>query len=114
MHYPSAIARAAKCAPLFALVLLTRAADKSAALIVFRNVAAPNRHPGPDRTVRMPKLEGLYKLVHAGPGKTRVTCQVESDIGGSIPAWLATRATRDLPRITLVRLRNRVVSRGKR
>jgi START domain len=90
----------------------TRSPDQ--ALITFNSVDARDLRPVPERTVRMPKLEGLYKLVQMSPGKTRVTYQVESDIGGSIPKWLATRATRDLPRITLVRLRDRVASTAGR
>jgi hypothetical protein len=65
----------------------------------------------PDRVVRMPKLSGYYKLRAKDDGKTEVTYQIESDIGGSLPAWLAQRAAKALPYETLSRLRKRVEQR---
>lgn len=60
------------------------------------------------RVVRMPRLVGFYKMVEKD-GRTRVTYEAESDIGGSIPKWLANLAAKDLPHITLERLRKRVM-----
>ncbi|HEY6881612.1 MAG TPA: START domain-containing protein [Polyangiales bacterium] len=83
------------------------AADHSAATVRFANIDYAKK-PVPSRVVRMPKLVGFYKLWQVAPGKTKVLYQVEVDIGGSIPKWLASRAARDLPYTTLLKLRERV------
>ena len=64
--------------------------------------------PVPERVVRMPKLVGFYKMTQLGPNLTNVLYQVEVDIGGSIPDWIAEQVARDLPYYTLLSLRERV------
>jgi hypothetical protein len=81
--------------------------DETAVNITFSNVDYAKK-PVPDKVVRMPKLVGFYKLWQVAPGQTKVLYQVEADIGGSIPKWLAKRAARDLPYVTLRKLRERV------
>lgn len=73
----------------------------------FRNTD-PKRHPLPEKTVRMPRLVGFYKLEQLAPNKTKVTYQVEADVGGSLPRWLAERVAKEMPFKTLDRLRARV------
>jgi hypothetical protein len=85
-------------------------ADRKQLTINFSNVKSDLK-PLPDSVIRMPKLVGFYKMWYVGPKQTRVLYQVESDIGGSIPKWLAKRATKDLPRITLVKLKERVTGK---
>jgi hypothetical protein len=64
---------------------------------------------GPVRgVVRMPHLQGHYKLRVLGPDRTRVEYQVDADPGGSLPKWLVKRTSRDLPLHTLLNLRRRV------
>jgi hypothetical protein len=64
---------------------------------------------GPVRgVVRMPRLEGHYKLRVLGPDRTRVEYQVDADPGGRLPKWLVKRTSRDLPLHTLLNLRRRV------
>ncbi|MEL6179291.1 MAG: START domain-containing protein [Myxococcota bacterium] len=58
--------------------------------------------------VRMPKLKGYYKLRILDENRTRVEYVVDADPGGSLPAWLVTQASRDLPLETLVELRKQV------
>jgi hypothetical protein len=65
----------------------------------------------PEGVIRMPRLVGFYKLREKAPGRTEVTYQIESDIGGSIPGWLARRAAKELPFVTLSRLRDRVAGK---
>ncbi|MDB4972296.1 MAG: Collagenase [Myxococcaceae bacterium] len=89
---------------------IQRGADNKSVSVTFKNVASDLK-PVPGSTIRMPRLEGFYKLWYVGPKQTRVMYQVESDIGGSIPKWLAARATKDLPRITLVKLKERVTGK---
>ena len=59
--------------------------------------------------VRMPRLVGSYDLrpVEAG---TQVVYTVDSDPGGSLPAWLVRRASKELPYFTLSKLRERAES----
>lgn len=55
--------------------------------------------------VRMPRLEGFYKLEWVDETHTRVTYQVMADTGGMLPTWLANRASRKLPFGTLTGMR---------
>lgn len=48
----------------------------------------------PDGVVRMPKLSGTWTVTTSGPGTTQVTYQTYSDLGGSVPAWIARSGTR--------------------
>lgn len=64
----------------------------------------PDRPPL-DGVVRMTYLEGHYHLWAEDGGRTRVEYQVDSDPGGTLPTWLATRGTRDMPLETLRGLR---------
>jgi hypothetical protein len=47
-------------------------------------------------------------MTKLSPDKTRVVYQVEVDIGGSVPTFVAKRVARDMPYETLSRLRERV------
>lgn len=78
--------------------------------MTFRNVPS-DQVPPQEGVVRMPRLEGAYTMTAEGPDLTRVSYQVEADIGGRIPDWLATLVARDLPVKTLSRLRERVESK---
>ncbi len=88
-------------------------ADRSHLVMRFNNVDSDLR-PVPTNTVRMPLLKGFYKMWRVGPNKTKVLYEVEADIGGSIPKWVAKKASKDLPYITLSKLRERVMDRHKR
>jgi hypothetical protein len=82
-------------------------ADGRMTSVVFHN-ADPSLAPLPEKTVRMPRLSGFYRMWKLAPAKTKVVYQVEADPGGSIPTWLAKRVARDLPWSTLSVLRKRV------
>jgi hypothetical protein len=68
----------------------------------------------PDDVVRMPRLDGFYDLHEYAPGKTKIRYEAISDIGGKVPTWMANLAARDLPHLTLARLRDRVMATLKR
>jgi hypothetical protein len=84
--------------------------EKKHIIATFRNVASELR-PVPHRVVRLPLLVGFYKLWEVEPGKTKILYQLEADLGGSIPRWLAIAGARDMPYMTLNSLRERVESK---
>ena len=90
-----------------------RSEDGSKLELNFKNLAKSDKQL-PEDVVRMPRLVGFYKMEEIAPGKTKVLYEVEADIGGSIPRWIAKRASKDLPYITLSKLRERVESRASR
>lgn len=75
----------------------------------------PKLRPLPESVIRMPRLEGSYRMTRLTPDTTRVVYTVEVDIGGSVPTFVAKRVARDMPYETLSRLRARVkkVARAK-
>ncbi|MCA9709599.1 MAG: hypothetical protein KDK70_27420 [Myxococcales bacterium] len=70
----------------------------------FSATTHPQRPPE-DGVVRMTYLRGHYHLWAVDPEHTRVEYQVDSDPGGRLPTWLATRGTRDMPLESLRGLR---------
>jgi hypothetical protein len=66
--------------------------------------------PVPFWTVRIPRIEGFYRLWLDDAGKTNVLYQVEVDIGGNVPDGSARRYARKLPFVTLLNLRERAES----
>jgi hypothetical protein len=70
--------------------------------------------PPIDGVVRMPRLKGFYRLAAEDERRTRVTYQIDADPGGSLPDWVAERATRRLPLDTILGLRKQTAKmRGK-
>lgn len=65
------------------------------------------QQPPRDGVVRMTYLRGHYHLWAEGE-RTRVEYQVDSDPGGRLPTWLATRGTRDMPLESLKGLRTQL------
>ncbi len=88
-------------------------ADKSHLIMRFKNIDSELRKV-PAEVVRMPYLNGFYKMWKVDENKTKVLYEVEADIGGSIPKWLSKKASKDLPYITLSALRKRVMERAKK
>jgi hypothetical protein len=76
-------------------------------IVRFSATEHPERPPTKG-VVRMPYLQGHYHLLAVDEGRTRVEYQVDSDPGGSLPAWLATRGTREMPLETLRALRSQL------
>jgi hypothetical protein len=87
--------------------LIERSSDGKQLKVTFQNVASDLRKV-PNKVIRLPKLQGFYKLWAVAPNRTKILYQVEADLGGSIPRWLAISGAKDLPHITLERLRERV------
>jgi hypothetical protein len=85
----------------------TYAAQGRLVTLSFKN-DEPALHPLPEHVVRMPHLEGFYRMWQLDAARTKVVYQVEADVGGSVPRWMAERVARDMPYETLSRLRRRV------
>lgn len=86
--------------------------DHQALTILFRN-AKQNHVPLPSRVIRIPRIEGFYRLWALSPSRTNVLYQVEVDIGGNVPDFSARRYARKLPFNTLESLRARVEAKHK-
>jgi hypothetical protein len=86
----------------------TTSADHKVITLTFKNTD-PTLRPLPEHVIRMPRLEGSYRMEKVAENKTKVTYTVEVDIGGSIPAWMAKMVARDMPYKTLSSLRNRLI-----
>jgi len=68
----------------------------------------------PRKTVRIPKLDGFYRLWQEQPGRTNVLYQVELDIGGDVPDDQARFYARKYSHDTLENLRSRIMTKRKR
>jgi hypothetical protein len=79
--------------------------------IPFSNTEHP-RMPPIDGVVRMPKLEGHWKLRQKGPTSIEVEYQVRADPGGSLPKWLVNWVNQKLPFHTIANLRLQVNKPG--
>ncbi len=87
--------------------------NKEALTFRFRNVNEAGEPPV-KRVVRMPRLEGFFRLWSEKPGVTNALYQVEVDIAGNVPDFLARRYAKKLPYKTLEALRELVEKKNKR
>lgn len=92
--------------------LFTWSTDRRTVTLTF-NDTNPSLRPAPERVVRMPRLRGFYRMRQISPTHTHVVYQVEADVGGSVPRWMAQIVARDMPYETLSRLRERVRGTGR-
>lgn len=65
----------------------------------------PRRAPPNDDFVRIPELDGIFRLERVAPETVEVTFQVSLDMGGWIPDWMVNLALRNMPFHTLRNLR---------
>jgi len=70
--------------------------------------ARPEEYPEQVNRIRIPKLEGFWKLVPLTANKTEVTLQIAAEPGGEIPSWLANSMVIDMPFYSLTNLKKRV------
>lgn len=87
------------------LVTKKRLAD---GVILIELKAQPKAFPKQPGLVRIPKLEGYWKLVPIAGNKTEVTFEIAAEPGGEIPSWLANAMVIDMPFHTLSNLKERV------
>ncbi len=64
--------------------------------------------------IRMPVMDGMYRLIALAPDRTRIIFQVRAHPGGWVPDWVARWVSKRIPIDTLVGLRRQVVkTRGR-
>ena len=64
--------------------------------------------PVRDDAIRLPIVEGYYRLKYLKPNETQVTYFVHLDPGGYLPRWLVRMTTYEFPTDTLIGLRKQV------
>ncbi len=68
-------------------------------------INTPNKIPPLDNYVRIPRMKGFWELSLQADNTIRVTQQVLSDPGGTLPLWLANMVVVTGPYTTLANLR---------
>ncbi len=77
-------------------------------LTIYGHSVRSERRALPSRVVRMPLLKGTMKMWQVEPRRVKVLYDIEADLGGRIPRWIARLATKEIPYHTLFNLRKRV------
>jgi len=67
--------------------------------------AKPNAYPLQKDRIRVPKMQGFWKLEPTGKDNTKVTFQIAAEPGGEIPSWLANSMVVEMPFYTLKNLK---------
>lgn len=70
--------------------------------------AMPDAYPLQKGKIRIPRLDGFWKLIPKNEKQTEVTFQISAEPGGEIPSWLANAMVIDMPFYTLTNLKNRL------
>ncbi|MFV3388185.1 START domain-containing protein [Pseudomonas sp. NY15364] len=73
--------------------------------------AVPERLPEEKDFVRVRRVDGEWHLKPLGQGEVKVTYEVHTEPGGSVPSWLANSFVVDAPLQTLQGLRTKVEGR---
>ncbi|MBN2865489.1 MAG: START domain-containing protein [Thiotrichales bacterium] len=93
------------------LATVTNGADGS---VNIQMTGQPDAYPRQDGLVRVPKLEGFWKLepqnTQTAHPSVKVTLQVSTEPGGEIPSWLTNAMVVDMPLNSLSNLKKRVES----
>lgn len=77
-------------------------------LVIYGHSVQSDLKKIPSRVVRMPLLKGTMKMWQVEPQKVKVLYDIEAELGGRIPQWIARMATKEIPYHTLNNLRKRV------
>lgn len=80
--------------------------DPKTLAVTIRLTGQADYIPPVPKTIRMPKMNGMWTFQPIGAGDVMVTYQMHSDPGGDLPPGLANMAVVDLPYNTLFRLRD--------
>ena len=85
------------------------APDHHRVSLIFTRRADDAAWPVPDGVVRVPAIAGSFRCDTIDEEHTQVVYEVAVNTGGALPAWVVNRATADLPRRTLLGLKQEVL-----
>ncbi|KFE54818.1 START domain-containing protein [Pseudomonas syringae] len=88
-------------------VLLVTTQEGSDGSLTRKLEGQPKYIPEEKGFVRVAQVDGYWKFVPQGAGKTQVTYQVHTEPGGSVPSWLANKFVVDAPFNTLKALKEK-------
>ena len=95
-------------------VILATVTTQPDGSVLIKMTGQPNAYPPQENLVRVPKLDGFWKLmpnsVDTAPPSVRVTLQISTEPGGDIPSWLANAMVIDMPFNSLNNLKMQVES----
>lgn len=74
--------------------------------IIIESVGIPDYMPEKDGLVRIPHLKVKWEITPIEPGKATVAYNLQSDPGGSIPAWLINMVIDQGPTLTIKKLQD--------
>ncbi|MEA3404278.1 MAG: START domain-containing protein [Pseudomonadota bacterium] len=81
--------------------------------VTIKMKARPDDYPLQENLIRIPKLDGSWSLEKLDAQTTKVSLQVTTEPGGSIPSWLANAMVIDMPFYSLSNLKERVENKLK-
>lgn len=71
-------------------------------------VAMPHSYPLQEKRIRIPKLDGFWRISRLTENKTAVTLQIATEPGGESPSWLANSLVIDMPFYSLQNFKSRL------
>jgi hypothetical protein len=77
------------------------------------NAISSSLVPKKSGVIRIPVLAGHWYLVQMGENNTLAEYQVNADPGGELPTWIVERSSRDIPMITVTKMRRQVARTKK-
>lgn len=80
--------------------------EEGSAVVKLRGL--PDYKPPKKGAVRIPYMKGSWRFTPTEDGKTHVVYQAHAQPGGSVPAFLANRASTDAPMETLKNMREQL------
>lgn len=95
-------------------VILATVTNQPDGSVLIKMTGQTDAYPLQDNLVRVPKLEGFWKLqpnrVDTSNPSVKVTLQISTEPGGDIPSWLVNAMVIDMPLNSLKNLKLRVES----
>ena len=86
------------------VVVFTKATIEKDKILSTIDAVKDSKVPSKGKNVRMTDLKGKWLLERKG-NKTLTTYQIRANPGGMLPDWIANMASKDLPYVTLKKLR---------
>lgn len=88
--------------------------DEKTGIATMSMTASPERMPLVPGLVRIPRMDGYWRLTPVGAGELEVEYYLHATPGGEVPAWIANLVARDHPYFTMKNARRFVKAAGYR